>query len=123
MMEQNNDNEERPIETSSATITENRILEEVDDDYVSPYCPTCESCGFEGCCNFIQCFNSLIVNEKCTNGRRYLADARFHFRISQLSEEIINYLENGSYDAKTAVELYRKEWDEIRNNVYKNHFF
>jgi hypothetical protein len=118
-MEQKNNNEPKPIDTTSAAIAANPVLAESGNEYVSPYCPTCESCGHEGCCNFIQCFSSLIKNNKCDNGSQYLADARFHFCISQLSEEVINKLENGLYDAKLAIQAYRKEWSEIYDKIYK----
>lgn len=103
-----------------ATIVANPMLaEEGNLENESLYCRLCESCGHEGCCNFIQCFRKLIENDKCDNGQQYLKDARFHFRISQLSEEVINRLENGQYDAKLAVQEYRKEWNEIYDKVYK----
>ena len=37
----------------------------------------------------------------------------------QLADEVINKLENGLFDAKSAVENYRKEWHEIYDDVYK----
>jgi hypothetical protein len=84
------------------------------------YCPVCESCGIDGCCNFIQCFRSLIENNKqCDNGEGYLKDARWYFNIAQLGEEVINKLENGLYDSKLAVEEFRKEWNIIYDRIYK----
>lgn len=89
-----------------------------------PYCSLCEACGYEGCCNFIQCYSKLIsLNQEsekwCQEGEGYLKDARMHFQLSQLGEEIINKLENGLYDAELAVKEYRKEWNIIYDKIYK----
>lgn len=88
-------------------------------EHGSLYCPTCDSCGHDGCCSFITCFSKLIENDKCDNGEQYLKDAIFTRNIMQLADEVINKLENGLFDSKLAVEEYRKEWNKIYNTVYK----
>lgn len=114
------DSSTQPIAHSSADIEANPMLaEEGNLEYESPYCPTCESCGYDGCCSFVKCFRKLIENDKCDNGSQYLADAIFSRNIMQLADEVINKLENGLFDAKLAVEQYRKEWHEIYDKVYK----
>ena len=113
-------NEQNAPTVSSAQIAANPMLNAAEDlENESPYCPTCESCGYDGCCSFIRCFSSLIKNDKCDNGSQYLADAIFSRNIMQLANEVINKLENGLFDAKLAVEHYRKEWHEIYDKVYK----
>jgi hypothetical protein len=105
---------------TSASLVQNGVLaEEGNLKNDSPYCRLCDSCGIEGCCDFIQCFSQLIKNDNCDFGESYLRDARFSFRTSQLADEVINNLENGLYDSKLAVEQYRKGWNDIYDEVYK----
>lgn len=76
---------------------------------------------YSGCCSHLQCFLSLInKNKNCDYGERYFKDARWYFNIAQLGEETINKLENGLYDAKLAVEEFRKEWNIIYDRIYTN---
>ena len=118
--ETKDDSEQMPIVASPAQMPQNPLLNAAEDlEYESPYCPTCESCGHDGCCSFITCFSKLIKNDKCDSGSQYLLDAIFSRCIMQLADEVINKLENGLYDAKSAVENYRKEWHEIYDDVYK----
>ena len=118
--ETKDDSEQMPIVASPAQMPQKPLLNAAEDlEYESPYCPTCESCGYDGCCSFVKCFRKLIENDKCDNGSQYLADAIFNRTIMQLADEVINKLENGLFDAKLAVEQYRKEWHEIYDKVYK----
>lgn len=108
------------IKKESTPIDKNPMLNAADDlEYGSQYCPTCESCGYDGCCSFIGCFSSLIKNSQCDNGSQYLSDAIFSRRIMLLADDVFKKLENGLFDAKLAVEQYRKEWQEIYDKVYK----
>ena len=91
----------------------------LEQEQSNPYCKICESCGHDGCCSFIKCFSKLIANVDCDNGATYLKDAKFAYSIYQLSEEIMNKLENGLYDKDLAVMEYRKEWNRIYDKIYK----
>lgn len=114
------DSDMQSIVIPSADIAVNPVLaEEGNLGNENFYCPTCESCGYDECCSFVKCFRKLIENDKCDNGSQYLADAIFSRNIMQLADEVFNKLENGLFDAKLAVEQYRKEWHEIYDKVYK----
>ena len=115
----NNSEQNAELLPSASIAQSNMLAEEGDLENQSPYCQLCESCGNEGCCNFLKCFSKLIKNDKCDNGEVYLKDARFHFQISELADEVFDKLKNGEYNATLAIEAYKKEWHEIYDKVYK----
>lgn len=84
----------------------------------SPYCRTCDSCGEDGCCSYVNCFRELIKNDKCDYGESYLKDATFSYYVANLGNDVINKLENGLYDAALAVQEYHRQWKAIYDKIY-----
>ena len=94
---------------------------ESESDY-SPYCELCGSCGEDGCCSHLSCFRTLIQNPKCDYGKTYLADAMFAEKLYKLGFNIIEKLKKHEITSDEAVIEYKKEYDVIWDEIYKDKY-
>lgn len=90
------------------------------NEFESPYCEKCSSCGEDGCCSYTACFSALIEDSKCSYGRTYLKAAILDKKIVKLSFDIFDKLEKKVITAEEAVEKFNKGWDECYDSVYHN---
>lgn len=93
-------------------------MEEIlEEDFESPYCSVCTSCGIEGCCPPTIC----TFENGCKYGEIYLQDLKFGYLMYQeLSEMIYNKCEkrNQDYDDFFMGE-YKRIFDKNYEKVYK----
>jgi hypothetical protein len=89
------------------------------DDNYSPYCPTCDACGEDGCCNHRQCFRALVrTNPNCHYGERYILEAMYNERCLNLCMELIDGLSNGELTSADLIQQYDTGLDKIWNEVF-----
>lgn len=95
-------------------------MEEIlEDDFESPYCKACGSCGFDPCCPPTMC--TFEKDKGCEYGKGYLDDLRFGWAMYQdLSEMIYNKCEkcNQEYD-DFFMDAYKEIYDKNYNIFYK----
>lgn len=84
------------------------------------YCKLCTGCGEDGCCSWVNCFASLIENDKCSSGSTYLNDAMFDEKLSSIGFNAINDIKEGTKTAKEAIEFYDTEWSRAYDEIFRN---
>ena len=76
------------------------------EEYKSPYCPICDSCGEDGCCSALSC-QQHPDGDYC---KTYLRDLKFGYKmyknLMRLVEDDPNYKEQID-------EIWDKTYDEI----------
>jgi hypothetical protein len=80
-----------------------------------PYCPKCESCGVDGCCSPMSCFNQLVKDKNCRYGKSYLLDVKFSL---ELSDALIGLIDDGTDLALKS--QYEKIYSKIYTKIYTN---
>ena len=94
-------------------------MEEIlEEEFESPYCKNCGSCGNEGCCPPTMC----TFEKDCKYKETYLQDLEFGYLMYQeLSEMIYNKCEkrNQDYD-DFFMDEYGRIFDKNYEKVYKN---
>jgi len=82
------------------------------------YCPSCDSCGEEGCCSPISCAHYHMVkknDKKCHYGTTYFRDLQFsHVYSNRVSNIIEKYKDQQPEMYKEHQEMF----DELYNQIY-----
>ena len=79
------------------------------EEYKSPYCPVCDSCGEDGCCSSMSCRQSP-EGDYCSG---YLKDLKFSYL---MYKDLMRLLEDDPNHKEAIDEMFDKNWDIIFKN-------
>ena len=92
---------------------ETQINPEDKEDYESPYCDVCESCGEEGCCSI----EKSILGHGCKYAQWYAKDVYFN---EVLINELLTYIKENVEGADKVVDAaYNKAFDKAKEKYEK----
>ena len=79
------------------------------EEYKSPYCPVCDSCGEDGCCSAMSCKQSP-EGDYCQG---YLKDLKFAYL---MYKDLTRLFEEDPNHKETIEKMFDKNWDIIFKN-------
>ena len=100
------DKEKESLQNTLKQIAIDNLLgPEDDEDYESPYCEVCKSCGEEGCCSV----EKSLLGHNCKYGEWYARDVYFN---NVLIDELLTYIkENVAFADEVVDAAYNKAFE------------
>jgi hypothetical protein len=98
--------------TLANTMSE-ELTPEDKEDYESPYCEVCESCGEEGCCSI----EKSILGHGCKYAQWYARDVYFN---EMLINELLTFIQDNVDNADNIVsKIYNTAFDKAKEKYGK----